>query len=247
MTIMYDADTPPETFVAGIPWGGYLDSPDAAAPWPLEKLKAALAVGLLPIWVSPLTSGGFYGSKAIADAQNACAQVRKIGGDSLVVALDTEERAYEAAPSKALMYAVRFGRQVEKEGGIIVFYGSKTFLAALRKLIKTGLAWLAEYTEPTKEFPVAGWPKPRGWQYAADQEHAGKKVDLSRIEDGFPLIRAVKPEKATPLTLRARHAARVLAKHLEHRTHAVKADKGDRNLLKTVEEQCTEALARKAT
>ena len=217
MTLMYYAATPPADFHSGIAWAGYLDSPTAAAPWPVDSLKAALTVGLLPVYVAPLTSDEYIARSAKADAEDAIRQAKALGGEGLTVALDTEERAYEAAALRSVTYARVFALVAHQLGGVCVHYGSEDFLNALRPHTNLGLAWLAKWTNDTTVWPLPKWKPPHAWQYAGNVIIDGKQVDISRLDPGFPLMGLHKNNQPTRLKLRARRAERVLINHLEKR------------------------------
>lgn len=200
MRPMYDAATPPATFPDSEVWGGYLQSPSAAAPWPDAQLHGAMrAGGLLPIYLAPLSPAGHKARDAKTDAQSAVRQVKDLEPDRIVVALDTEPQAFSSSRRACLSYAVTFNREVHRLGGVCVHYGPPAFLKALgsrarMRRPRSRIAWLAWWTStPTWPKDLARWPHPRAWQYANDQPHAGANTDFSRIDDDFPRCR---PHKA---------------------------------------------------
>lgn len=221
--LMYDAGSPPEKFAAGEPWAGYLHSVHPFAVWPEAALKEAIATGLLPIWGGPLDKVSFEGANAAAEAHEAAAQVRALGGNRVVVATDVEERAYEADPEGSVRWSLEFGHALHNEGGLWVAYGNKNYLTALARPGLKCAPWFAG--SPVASWPVPGWPEgDRGWQYGWDVKHNGKTVDVSTIEAGFPLIHPkTDPHAATELSRAATRHARRLHNELHKRTHPIKA------------------------
>jgi hypothetical protein len=220
---MYDAGSPPEKFVAGEPWAGYLQSPHPFAVWPVEALKAAIASdGLCPIWGAPLSAEAFAASNPADEAHEAVRQVKALGGGSIVVATDVEEVGYESDKVGSVQWSLKCGQGIIHEGGLWVAYGGKEYLtdllAAIRRTSLKCAPWVANYTTHPG-YPVPGWPAgDRGWQYVGNVQHNGKTVDISTIEPGFPLVHAKRPaDEPTDLTRRARRAGRVWMAHMTDR------------------------------
>ena len=225
MTLMYDAATPPVKFTVGEPWAGYLRSVHGFAVWPVQSLKDAVKVGLLPIWGGPLDLAAFEAANAADEAHAAVAQVKALGGGRITVALDIEERAYESAPEQAVAFVRAFGQAVKHEGGLTAVYSGPALLDKVAPFATSCelLPWVAEWTTHPG-YPVPGYGQPRAWQYAGNVHHGGKLVDISTIEAGFPLIHLkADPHSPTRLHLLERRAVRRLNKALPHRTHPVAA------------------------
>ena len=207
MTAILDAAYPPPRFLSGQPWAGYLHSPTVyhqpgkpGVPyWTAAHLSAAMhAGGLLPVYVAPLDGAGYIARSPARDAASAVAQIRALNPDRLLVALDTEQRAYDAAPHRAVTYARDFQRAIHAAGGVTVHYSGRAFLDTLHPYLDAGprVPWLAWWTtDPTLPASIAAWGPSWAWQYDHDRPIQGTSCDVSRHAH-FPLVRPKPPAPA---------------------------------------------------